>query len=99
MPALEQVDGVSNVNANGTVTPAFEVLVNPNTLTSAGYTLSDIVSSIQNNNNREPGGIAYLPGHETTIDVRGDLTTDASVENLLISAASSYTTSFGNATL
>ena len=50
--------------------------VNPNLLTSAGYTLSDVVSSIQNNNNREPGGIAYLPGHETTIDVRGDLTTE-----------------------
>jgi hydrophobic/amphiphilic exporter-1 (mainly G- bacteria), HAE1 family len=97
VPAIEQVDGVSNVNANGAVTPAFEVQVNPNQLTSAGYTLSDIISTIQNNNNREPGGIAYLPGHETTIDVRGDLTTAPSVENLLISAASSYTTSFGNA--
>ncbi|HUN30165.1 MAG TPA: efflux RND transporter permease subunit, partial [Alphaproteobacteria bacterium] len=97
VPAIEQVDGVSNVNAGGAVTPAFEVQVNPNLLASAGYTLSDIVSSIQNNNNREPGGIAYLPGHETTIDVRGDLTTDSSVANLLISAASSYTTSFGNA--
>ena len=97
VPTIEQIDGVSNVNANGAVTPAYEVLVNPNLLTSAGYTLSDVVSSIQSNNNREPGGIAYLPGHETTIDVRGDLTTDSSVENLLISAASSYTTSFGNA--
>ena len=97
VPAIEQVDGVSNVNAGGAVTPAFEVQVNPNLLASAGYTLSDVVSSIQNNNNREPGGIAYLPGHETTIDVRGDLTTDSSVANLLISAASSYTTSFGNA--
>jgi hydrophobic/amphiphilic exporter-1 (mainly G- bacteria), HAE1 family len=97
VPAMEQVDGVSNVNAGGAVTPAFEVLVNPNQLTSAGYTLSDVVGSIENNNNREPGGIAYLPGHETTIDVRGDLTTAPSIENLLISAASSYTTSFGNA--
>jgi hydrophobic/amphiphilic exporter-1 (mainly G- bacteria), HAE1 family len=97
VPAIEQVDGVSNVNANGAVTPAYEVAVNPNLLTSAGYTLNDVVSSIQSNNNREPGGIAYLPGHETTIDVRGDLTTEQSVENLLISAASSYTTSFGNA--
>ncbi|HTU68907.1 MAG TPA: efflux RND transporter permease subunit [Candidatus Baltobacteraceae bacterium] len=98
VPTLEQVDGVSNVNAGGTVTPAYEVQVNPNLLTSAGYTLNDIVSSIQANNNREPGGIAYLPGHETTIDVRGDLTTQASVANLLISAASQYTTAFGNAT-
>ncbi|HEY5340682.1 MAG TPA: efflux RND transporter permease subunit [Candidatus Aquilonibacter sp.] len=98
VPSIEQVDGVSNVNAGGTVTPAYEVQVNPNLLTSAGYTLNDIVSSIQANNNREPGGIAYLPNHETTIDVRGDLTTASSVENLLISAASQYQTSFGNAT-
>jgi hydrophobic/amphiphilic exporter-1 (mainly G- bacteria), HAE1 family len=98
VPALEQVDGVSNVNANGAVTPAFEVEVNPNLLDSAGFTLADVVSTIENNNNREPGGIVYLPNHETTIDVRGDLTTQASVSNLLIAAASSYTTSFGNAT-
>jgi hydrophobic/amphiphilic exporter-1 (mainly G- bacteria), HAE1 family len=97
VPAIEQISGVSNVNAGGAVTPAYEVAVNPNLLNSAGYTLDDVVSSIQNNNNREPGGIAYLPGHETTIDVRGDLTTEASVSNLLIAAASAYKTSFGNA--
>ena len=71
--------------------------VNPHLLSSAGFTLNDIVSSIQSNNNREPGGIAYLPNRETTIDVRGDVTTQASVANLSISAASQYTTSFGNA--
>ena len=97
VPTIEQVNGVSNVNAGGAVTPAYLVQVNPNLLNSAGYTLNDVVSSIQSNNNREPGGIAYLPSHETTIDVRGDLTTEQSVENLLISASSSYTTSFGNA--
>jgi hydrophobic/amphiphilic exporter-1 (mainly G- bacteria), HAE1 family len=97
VPTIEQVNGVSNVNANGAVTPAYLVQVNPHLLDSAGYTLNDIVSSIQTNNNREPGGIAYLPSHETTIDVRGDLTTEQSVANLLISASSSYTTSFGNA--
>ena len=97
VPAVEQVSGVSNVNAGGAVTPAYEVAVNPNLLNSAGYTLNDVVSSIQSNNNREPGGIAYLPGHETTIDVRGDLTTQESVANLLIAASSSYKTSFGNA--
>ena len=98
VPALEQVNGVSNVNAGGTVTPAYEVQVNPNSLVSAGFTLNDIVTTIQQNNNREPGGIAYLPGHESTIDVRGDLTTEASVANLLIAAASPFTTAFGNAT-
>jgi hydrophobic/amphiphilic exporter-1 (mainly G- bacteria), HAE1 family len=97
VPEIEQVDGVANVNAGGAVTPAYEVQVNPNLLASAGYTLSDVISSIEQNNNREPGGIAYLPNHETSVDVRGDITDVQSVSNLLIAAASQYTSQFGNA--
>ncbi len=96
VPDLEQVDGISNVNVGGSLTPAIEVQVNPHLLSAAGFTLNDIVSSISANNNREPGGIAYLPGRETTIDVRGDVTNVSSVANLPIAAASQYTTAFGN---
>jgi HAE1 family hydrophobic/amphiphilic exporter-1 len=96
VPDLEQVDGVSNVNVGGSVTPAIEVAVNPNLLNSSGLTLNDVVSTIQQNNQREPGGIAYLPGHETTIDVRGDVTNASTVANLPVFAASAYTTTFGN---
>ncbi len=73
VPALEQVPGISFVNAGGTVTPALEVTVDPGQLSAAGYTLNDVVNSIQANNVRAPGGIAYLPQRETTIDVRGDV--------------------------
>ncbi len=97
VPDIEQVDGVSNVNVGGSVTPAIEVAVNPNLLNASGLTLNDIVSTIQQNNEREPGGIAYLPGHETTIDVRGDVTNATTVANLPVFAASAYTTTFGNA--
>ena len=97
VPDLEQIDGVSNVNVGGSVTPAIEVAVNPNLLNSSGLTLNDIVSTIQQNNLREPGGIAYLPGHETTIDVRGDVTNAANVADLPVFAASAYTSTFGNA--
>ncbi len=96
VPDLEQVDGISNVNVGGSLTPAIEVQVDPHRLSSAGFTLNDIVSSISSNNNREPGGIAYLSNRETTIDVRGDVTNVASVANLPIEAASQYTTTFGN---
>jgi hydrophobic/amphiphilic exporter-1 (mainly G- bacteria), HAE1 family len=96
VPDLEQVDGVSNVNVGGSLTPAIEVQVDPRKLSSAGFTLNDIVSSISQNNNREPGGIAYLGNRETTIDVRGDVSNVASVANLPILAASQYTTTFGN---
>jgi hydrophobic/amphiphilic exporter-1 (mainly G- bacteria), HAE1 family len=97
VPDLEQVDGISNVNVGGSLTPAIEVQVNPNKLSSSGFTLNDIVSTISQNNNREPGGIAYLGNRETTIDVRGDVTNVASVANLPIVAASQFTTAFGNA--
>ncbi len=88
VPALEQIPGISNVNAGGTVTPAIEVTVDPNRLSSAGYTLNDIVNSIQANNVRAPGGIAYLPHRETSIDVRGDIQTPLSVAQLLLTGSS-----------
>ncbi len=88
VPALEQIHGISNVNAGGTVTPAIEVTVDPNKLSAAGYTLNDIVNSIQANNVRAPGGIAYLPHRETSIDVRGDIQTPQSVAQLLLSGSS-----------
>ena len=97
VPDLEQVDGVSNVNAGGLVTPAIEVTVNPNSLVASGLTLNDIVSTISQNNEREPGGIAYLPNHETTIDVRGDVSNAATVADLPVFASSPFTSTFGNA--
>ncbi|HTW85946.1 MAG TPA: efflux RND transporter permease subunit [Candidatus Sulfotelmatobacter sp.] len=87
VPALEQVDGISNVSANGTVTPALEVDVDPNKLSAWGFTTTDVVSSIQANNVRAPGGIAYLGNRETTIDVRGDIQTVPSIENLLLAGS------------
>ncbi len=89
VPALEQVDGISNVGANGTVTPALEVQVDPARLAAWGFTTTDVVSSIQANNVRAPGGIAYLGNRETTIDVRGDVQTPASVADLLLAGSTS----------
>jgi HAE1 family hydrophobic/amphiphilic exporter-1 len=89
IPALEQVGGISNVGASGTVTPALEVTVDPNALAAFGFTANDVVSAIQSNNVRAPGGIAYLGNRETSIDVRGDVQTPQSVASLLISGSTS----------
>src|SRR5579872_2254426 len=97
VPEIEQIDGVSNVNANGTVTPAIEVEVDPKTLSSSGYVLGDVVQAISGNNIRAPGGLAYGPDRETSIDVRGDVTDVASVASLPLYAASTGST--GAATL
>src|SRR5579875_1443641 len=92
VPEIEQIDGVSNVNANGTVTPAIEVYVDPQSLASSGLVLGDVVSAISGNNIRAPGGIAYGPAQETSIDVRGDITNVASVANLPLFPAAAGST-------
>jgi HAE1 family hydrophobic/amphiphilic exporter-1 len=89
VPALEQVPGISNVTANGTVTPALEVTLDPGKLSSFGFVPTDVVSAIQSNNVRAPGGIAYLGNRETSIDVRGDIQTPPSIADLLLSGSTS----------
>ena len=85
VPKLEQVDGVANVNAGGTVTPkTIEVLVNPEKMASAGLTPPDVVNAISSNNVRVPGGIVYGAARETSVDVRGDVSDVPSVAGLLL---------------
>ena len=94
VPAIEQIEGVSFVQQNGTVTPSLQVAVDRNRLGSSGFTLTDIVSALTNNNVRAPGGILYTPNRETNLDVRGDIQSPASIANLLLgtSAATSAVT-------
>ncbi|MBV8354602.1 MAG: efflux RND transporter permease subunit, partial [Candidatus Eremiobacteraeota bacterium] len=89
---LEQIDGISNVNASGTVTPAIEVEVDPHKLSSSGFVLGDVVQAISNNSVRAPGGLAYQAGQETAIDVRGDVTDVPTVAGLPLAAAAAGTT-------
>jgi HAE1 family hydrophobic/amphiphilic exporter-1 len=84
VPDLEQVDGVSSATANGSVTPALEVLLDPAKLSSRGYVPTDVVSAIQANNERAPGGIAYSQNRETSLDVRGDVQTPQSIAETLL---------------
>jgi HAE1 family hydrophobic/amphiphilic exporter-1 len=86
VPDIEQVDGVSSVGANGSVTPALEVLLDPAKLSSRGFVPTDVVSAIQANNARAPGGIAYSANRETSLDVRGDVQTPASIAETLLGA-------------
>ncbi len=100
VPAIEQVPGIAFVIANGAVTPSIQVEVNPQAMMSSGYTISDVVSAVQNNNVRAPGGIAYAPNRETTIDIRGDIQTPETVADLLLgagqgSSSGSTTSAFG----
>jgi HAE1 family hydrophobic/amphiphilic exporter-1 len=86
IPAIEQVAGVSNVNAGGSVTPAFVVSVNPRKLEANNLTLTDVLTTVGANNVRAPGGIVYEPNRETNIDIRGDVVTPESILGLPISA-------------
>jgi HAE1 family hydrophobic/amphiphilic exporter-1 len=83
-PQLEQVPGISFANVGGLVTPAYEVVADPVRLAAANLTLNDIVNTLQQNNQRVPGGFAYEPNRQTTIDVRGDIYNLETVRNLAI---------------
>ncbi|MBV8117515.1 MAG: efflux RND transporter permease subunit, partial [Candidatus Eremiobacteraeota bacterium] len=86
VPALTQLPGVAQVNVSGTVTPSFQVEVDPQKLTAAGATVTDVVGTISNNNLLAPGGIAYGKARETGITVRGDIQQPESVADLLLNA-------------
>ena len=100
VPAIEQVPGISFVEVNGNVTPSIQVEVSPRAMSASGFTLTDVVNAISENNVRAPGGIAYEPNRETSIDIRGDVTTPQSVAELLLGTSSGAssgdsTSSFG----
>jgi HAE1 family hydrophobic/amphiphilic exporter-1 len=84
VPAIEQVPGISFVQENGSVTASIQVNVSPSKLQSSGFTLTDVINAIANNNVRAPGGIVYEPDRETNIDIRGDIQDVPTVGNLLL---------------
>ena len=92
-PQLEQVPGISFANVGGLVTPAYEIQVDPAKLAAANLTLNDVINTVSTDNQRVPGGFAYEPNRQTTIDVRGDITTLDNVRNLpiIVSGTSSQT--------
>ncbi len=83
-PQMEQVPDISFVNVGGVVTPAYEVVVDPNRLAAANLTLNDVINTLQSDNQRVPGGFAYEPNRQTTIDIRGDIQNLDTVRNLAI---------------
>ncbi len=90
VPAIEQVPGVSYVQENGSVTASIQVNVKPYSLQSSGFTLTDVINAVANNNVRAPGGIVYQPDRETNIDVRGDITDVPSVAELLLGNSTTF---------
>jgi HAE1 family hydrophobic/amphiphilic exporter-1 len=87
-PRIEQIPGVSFANVGGSVTPAYEVEVDPARLAAKGLTLTDVINTVTSDNQRVPGGIAYEPNRETSIDVRGDIQNPDSIGQLPLGAAS-----------
>ncbi len=83
-PAIQQVHGVSLVTAAGTVTPAYEVNASPYKLAAANLTLNDLYNTVSTGNLRAPGGYLYQSNRQTSIDIRGDITTPNSILDLPI---------------
>jgi HAE1 family hydrophobic/amphiphilic exporter-1 len=89
IPALEQVSDVASVTSGGTVTPAFEITVDPRKLEANNLTLTDVINTVSGANLRAPGGIAYEKNRETSVDIRGDIVTPADILGLPLAAPSS----------
>jgi HAE1 family hydrophobic/amphiphilic exporter-1 len=87
-PRIQQIPGVSYASLAGDVTPAYEVTVDPMKLESRGLTLNDVIATVGSDNQRVPGGIAYEPNRETTIDVRGDIQSLQSIGDLRVVSSS-----------
>ncbi|HXW52145.1 MAG TPA: efflux RND transporter permease subunit, partial [Candidatus Acidoferrales bacterium] len=73
IPAIEQVAGVGYVQANGIVTPAVQVEVDPARLKAKKLTIDDVIGALAVNNVRLPGGILFGDQRETGINIRGDI--------------------------
>ncbi|HEY4441830.1 MAG TPA: efflux RND transporter permease subunit, partial [Candidatus Elarobacter sp.] len=86
VPAVQQIPDISGVNVGGSITPAYEVVVDPAKLNAYGLTLNDLITTVGGSNVRAPGGIAYSENRETAIDIRGDITSPASVLDLPLAA-------------
>jgi hydrophobic/amphiphilic exporter-1 (mainly G- bacteria), HAE1 family len=93
VPSIEQVPGISYVQENGDVTASIQVNVSPRKISSSGFTLTDVINAIANNNVRAPGGIVYSPNRETNLDIRGDVQDVPTVADLLLGNSTTATTS------
>jgi HAE1 family hydrophobic/amphiphilic exporter-1 len=85
IPAIEQISGVSTVEADGLLSPSIRVEVDPAKLEKQGLTLLDITNVIAGNAVSAPGGTLTEAGRETGINIRSDLSDPASVRALPIS--------------
>jgi HAE1 family hydrophobic/amphiphilic exporter-1 len=90
-PQVQQVPGISYANVGGAVTPAYEIQVDPTRLTARNLTINDVINTVSADNQRVPGGFAYEPNRQTTIDVRGDIQTLDQVRALPILVAGAGT--------
>ncbi|MHB8433520.1 MAG: efflux RND transporter permease subunit [Candidatus Tyrphobacter sp.] len=89
VPQVQQIPGISYADVGGTVTPAYEVEVDPAKLAARNLTINDVINTISAENQRVPGGYAYQPGRQTIIDVRGDVQNIDEVKALPIITAGS----------
>jgi HAE1 family hydrophobic/amphiphilic exporter-1 len=90
-PAFQQIPGVSFVTPGGSVTPAYEVVVDPRKLEANRLTVNDVYNTVSASNVRAPGGFVYEPNRQTNVDIRGDIIDPASVLGLPISVPTTTT--------
>jgi HAE1 family hydrophobic/amphiphilic exporter-1 len=81
-PAFQQIPGVSNVTPGGSVTPAYEVTIDPRKLEANHLTVTDVYNTVSASNVRAPGGFVYESNRQTNVDIRGDVMDPSSILGL-----------------
>ncbi|HTY49523.1 MAG TPA: efflux RND transporter permease subunit [Steroidobacteraceae bacterium] len=83
---LSQLDGVGNVNVNGSALPAVRIEVNPLSLSKYGIALQDIQAAISNANANSPKGAIESGDLHYQLYTNDNARTAADYRNLIVAA-------------
>src|SRR6185503_6242432 len=84
VPLLSTIQGVAQVNVNGSQKYAVRVQVNPVALASRGLSISDVQEAITRNNSNLPTGILQSRDQTFTIKASGQIDNSAGYRSLIL---------------
>jgi Cu(I)/Ag(I) efflux system membrane protein CusA/SilA len=83
---LQSVPGVAEVASVGGFVKQYQIVVNPNRLSSYGLTLAQIADSVRKGNKDSGGRVLEFSGTEYMVRGRGYVKSKADIENIVVSA-------------
>lgn len=85
-PILRTVPGVTDVNSFGGLTKQYQVIVNPDKLTSFGITLNELFEALEKNNANASGNFIEHRSEQYVVRGLGLVKTLADIENIIVAS-------------